>query len=93
MPLFWWSDRVKSVFKDAEHISYSDCYEVWGMKRTGCVGCPFGKNVAEELALMKQYKPNLYAACMNVFGISYKLTDMFKCRKRKCLPEVDNQDQ
>ena len=87
MPLFWWSDAAKSLYKETEGIIYSDCYEIWGMKRTGCVGCPFGKNTAEELELMFQYEPNLYAACMAVFGQAYELTDRFNCRRRKCLPE------
>lgn len=87
MPLFWWSDETKRIFKKTEGIRYSDCYEVWGMKRTGCVGCPFGKDTAHELELMFQYEPNLYKACMNVFGQAYELTDRFKCRRRKCLPD------
>ena len=87
MPLFWWSDDVKDNFKRTEGIRFSDCYEVWGMKRTGCVGCPFGKNTAEELELMYQYEPRLYKACMSVFGTAYELTDRFHCRKKKCIPE------
>lgn len=87
MPLFWWSDAVKAAFKENEGIRYSDCYEVWGMKRTGCVGCPFGKDTAEELRLMHEYEPQLYKACMNVFGQAYELTDRFNCRRKKCLPD------
>lgn len=87
MPLFWWTNKVKDAFKEAEGIRYSDCYEVWGMKRTGCVGCPFGRNTGEELKLMQQYEPNLYKACMNVFGLSYELTDRFNCRRKKILPK------
>lgn len=87
MPLFWWSDSVKATFKAAEGIRYSDCYEVWGMRRTGCVGCPFGSDTAQELRLMMEYEPNLYKACMNVFGIAYELTDRFNCRRKKKLPE------
>ena len=37
MPLWWWSDSVKKVFKQTEGIRYSDCYEVYGLRRTGCV--------------------------------------------------------
>ena len=87
MPLFWWSDETKRIFKKTEGIRYSDCYEVWGMKRTGCVGCPFGKDTAHELELMYQYEPKLYKAVMAVFGQAYELTDRFKCRRRKCLPD------
>lgn len=87
MPLFWWSDETKADFKAKEEIRYSDCYEVWGMKRTGCVGCPFGKDTAHELELMYQYEPKLYKAVMAVFGQAYELTDRFNCRRKKCLPD------
>lgn len=40
-PLFFWSDDDKEQYKNHYGIKYSDCYEVWGMKRTGCAGCPF----------------------------------------------------
>ena len=87
MPLWWWSDETKADFKAKEEIRYSDCYEVWGMKRTGCVGCPFGKDTAHELELMYQYEPKLYKAVMAVFGQAYELTDRFNCRRKKCLPD------
>ena len=87
MPLWWWSDETKADFKAKEEIRYSDCYEVWGMKRTGCVGCPFGKDTANELELMYQYEPKLYKAVMAVFGQAYELTDRFNCRRKKCLPD------
>lgn len=66
---------------------YSDCYEVWGMKRTGCVGCPFDSRIGDELKTIKKYEPQLYKACMNVFGASYELMDKFEVRKRKILGE------
>lgn len=86
MPLFWWADETKADFKAAEGIRYSDCYEVYGMKRIGCVGCPFNLNVADELQAMYEYEPRLFKACMNVFGQAYELTDRFNCRRKKCLP-------
>ena len=87
MPLWWWSETVKADFKVKEGLQYSDCYEIWGMKRTGCVGCPFNLHIADALVMMKQYEPLMYKACMNVFGESYRLMDEFQCRKKKCLPE------
>lgn len=87
MPLWWWSDDVKATFKATEGIRYSDCYEVYGMKRTGCCGCPFSLNIANELQAMFEYEPQLYKACMHVFGQAYELTDRFNCRRKKCLPE------
>lgn len=88
MPLFWWSDDVKAIFKKVEGIRYSDCYEVYGMKRTGCCGCPFGKDTAQELEIMMQYEPQLFKACMHVFGQAYELTDRFNCRKKKKMPDM-----
>ena len=83
MPLYRWTDDVKAEFKRIEGFSYSDCYEVYGMKRTGCTGCPFGKDTYKELEIMSIYEPQLYKACINVFGESYRLTDLFECRKHK----------
>lgn len=87
MPLWWWSDEVKRIFKQSEGIQYSDCYEVYGMNRTGCVGCPFSLDIADDLQAMYEYEPRLFNVCMAVFGQAYELTDRFKCRRRKCLPD------
>lgn len=81
MPLFWWSDRVKKFFKDNENLIYSDCYEVYGMKRTGCVGCPYDVRLGETLRIMQNYEPDLYRVCWRVFGVAYELTQKFHCRK------------
>ena len=88
MPVWWWSNDTKAAFKDAEGIRYSDCYEVYGMKRTGCCGCPFNLDIAKDLQAMYQFEPQLYKACMSVFGQAYELTDRFNCRKKKCLPDA-----
>lgn len=85
MPLWFWDNETKQWYKNHEGIRYSDCYEVWGMRRTGCVGCPYGRNIKDELKLMKKYEPKLYTACVNIFGDSYKLTaqyNKFKENKR-----------
>lgn len=87
MPLWWWSDETKADFKQAEKIRFSDCYEVYGMKRTGCCGCPYNLNLNSDLAIMRHYEPQLFKACMNVFGQSYRLTDQFNARRKKILPD------
>lgn len=74
------------IYGKAE-IRFSDCYEVYGMKRTGCCGCPFNPNIADDLQAMYEYEPRLFKACMNVFGQAYELTDKFNCRRKKCLPD------
>jgi 3'-phosphoadenosine 5'-phosphosulfate sulfotransferase (PAPS reductase)/FAD synthetase len=89
MPLFWWSDEVKAAFKETEGIRYSDCYEVYGLRRTGCVGCPFNSTVNADLKVMQKYEPGLFKACMNVFGQSYKLMDEFSIRKMRVLDGLE----
>lgn len=77
-PIFYFTDEDKAQYKELYDLKYSDCYEVWGMDRTGCVGCPYGRKVEEELALIKKYEPNKYKACMNLFGQSYEYHNLFK---------------
>lgn len=73
-PLFWLSDSDKLDYKKHYGITNSDCYEVWGMHRTGCCGCPFGKDFEQELVLLQQYEPKMYKAAMKIFGDSYDYT-------------------
>lgn len=87
MPLWFWNNETKKYYKEAEGIRYSDCYEVWGMKRTGCVGCPFNSRVGEDLKIIKQYEPLRYKACMNLFGESYRLMDKFGVHRKPIFDE------
>lgn len=87
MPLWWWNNETKKQFKKAEGIRFSDCYEIYGLTRTGCVGCPFDVNISRCLNIMYEFEPKLFEACISVFGTAYELTDRFNCRRKKCLPE------
>ncbi len=70
-PLLDFSDEeVWDIIKDKQ-VKLSDCYEVYGLTRTGCVGCPFSKNYKQELEILKKYEPNKYIACINLFKNSY----------------------
>lgn len=77
-PLFFWTDQDKEEYKNWYHIKYSDCYEVWGMERTGCAGCPFGSKFEEELSVISQHEPRLKQAVQNIFGQSYEYTRAYK---------------
>ena len=70
-PLFWFENTDKKVYDDHYDIKHSDCYEVWGMKRTGCAGCPFNLKWKEELILAEKYEPKFHKAMMKVFAPSY----------------------
>ena len=76
-PLFWLTDQDKIDYKEHYGVVNSDCYEIWGMDRTGCCGCPFGKNFEQELCLMQQYEPKMYKAALKIFGKSYDYTRKF----------------
>ena len=73
-PLFWFNSNDKASYDAHYGVTHSDCYEVWGMKRTGCAGCPFGKDFEEEIALAEKYEPKFHKAMLNVFGASYDYT-------------------
>lgn len=83
MPLWFWDDVTKEWYCNHERIQHSDCYEIYGLKRTGCVGCPFARNLWEELEVMQKYEPQCYKLCMNVFGGSYALRRSYELFKSK----------
>lgn len=83
MPLFFWSDCDKKQYIDHYGLRRSDCYEVWGMRRTGCAGCPFGSRFEDELKLIHRYEPKLEIAINNIFGKSYEYTRAYRVFKEK----------
>lgn len=63
------------------------------MKKSPCFGCTersakcaLQNNDCERYRNWKA-EHDAAKACMNVFGESYRLMDLFNCRRRKCLPE------
>lgn len=78
LPLFWIDDNQKQQYKQLNDLVYSDCYEVYGLKRTGCFGCPFGSGFEDELKRIKEYEPKLYNAANKIFGKSYEYTRAYR---------------
>jgi 3'-phosphoadenosine 5'-phosphosulfate sulfotransferase (PAPS reductase)/FAD synthetase len=81
-PLWFWSDADKAAYKAWRGLRYSDCYEVYGLKRTGCVGCPCNSRAESELDLVEPFEPNLAKAARNVFGASYEYRRQYAEFKR-----------
>lgn len=78
-PIFWFTNADKRLYETIYDIKHSDCYEVYGLPRTGCVACPFATgNFENELEQLKTYEPKLYQAALNVFGKSYDYTRLYK---------------
>lgn len=81
-PLFWFSNDDKRYYENRFGVRHSDCYEVWGYKRTGCAGCPFGRQRVQELETLDMFEPMISRACRKVFADSYAYTAMFNDFKR-----------
>lgn len=71
-PLFYVSDADKAWYKDYYGVRYSDAYEVYGLTRTGCCGCPISYKAIDDLEKIRPYEPNVVKAAWNVFGKSYE---------------------
>lgn len=76
-PLFWFTNNDKITYENIFNVKHSDCYEIYGLKRTGCVGCPYGRKLNEELAIVEKYEPRLLKAINNIFKDSYEYTRQY----------------
>lgn len=77
-PLFWYKDSDKIDYENSYDIEHSKCYTEYGLKRTGCAGCPFGRDFEYELEVIQKYEPKLYKAVNNIFGDSYEYTRKYR---------------
>ena len=71
-PLYYVTDKDKAWYKEHYKIRYSDAYEVYGLTRTGCCGCPISYKAVEDLELIRPYEPTVVKAAWNIFGDSYR---------------------
>lgn len=76
-PLYWLTEQDRAAYVELFGIVHSDCYEVWGFKRTGCIGCPFNRQAFDDLSKADAYEPNMTAAARKIFADSYEYTRMF----------------
>ena len=77
-PLFWYKDEDKVDYENNCDIIHSECYTKYGLERTGCAGCPFGKDFEQELSIIEEYEPKLYKAVNKIFGDSYEYIRKYK---------------
>ena len=81
-PLYYVSDADKAWYKETYGIRHSDAYEVYGLTRTGCCGCPISHKAVEDLALIEPYEPNVVKAAWAIFGKSYEYRKKYVAYKR-----------
>ena len=83
-PIFWYKNSDKEEYDSHYGIEHSRCYTEYGLKRTGCAGCPYGRDFEQELTIIEKYEPKLFAAVNNIFGDSYEYTRRYRefCKRK-----------
>lgn len=76
-PLYYVTDEDKAWYKDYYGIRYSDAYEVYGLTRTGCCGCPISYKAVDDLEKIRLHEPNVVKAAWNIFGKSYEYREKY----------------
>ncbi|MDR1059718.1 MAG: phosphoadenosine phosphosulfate reductase family protein [Clostridiales bacterium] len=71
-PIWRWTDEDRAAYKEWRGLRYSDCYEVYGLARTGCAGCPCNSRAERELAIVEPFEPQIAKAARAIFGASYE---------------------
>lgn len=82
-PLYYVTDKDKAWYKDYYGIRYSDAYEVYGLTRTGCCGCPISSKAVDDLEKIRPYEPNVVRAAWNIFGKSYEYRAKYNAYKEE----------
>ncbi len=82
-PLYYVTDKDKAWYKEYYGIKYSDAYEVYGLTRTGCCGCPISHKAVDDLEKIRPYEPNVVKAAWNIFGRSYEYRKKYNEYKQK----------
>ena len=90
-PLFWFQDEDRAKYDQLFNVVHSDCYTVWGFKRTGCAGCPFNMQVEDDLVAIEKFEPNLHKAICTVFKDSYEYTRMFYAWRKEKMSDAKGQ--
>ena len=91
-PLYYVSDSDKAWYKEYYGVRYSDAYEVYGLTRTGCCGCPISYKAVDDLEKILPYEPNVVKAAWNIFGKSYvyrQKYNAYKAQRMKKKPEPE----
>ena len=88
-PLYYVSDKDKAWYKEYHGLRYSDAYEVYGLTRTGCCGCPISYKAIDDLEKIRPYEPVLVKAAWNVFGKSYLYRQKYNAYKAQRVREEE----
>jgi 3'-phosphoadenosine 5'-phosphosulfate sulfotransferase (PAPS reductase)/FAD synthetase len=62
MPVYDWTDENMEDFIKEYDIKISKAYTEYGLKRTGCIGCPYAPRIQKNLYTLYKYEPKKYKA-------------------------------
>lgn len=71
MPIHDWEDDIVEEFIKEYKVPLSRAYTEYGLRRTGCVGCPYSTDLGTQLEVLHKHEPNKYKACMRLLGDVY----------------------
>ena len=71
MPIIDWTDEDVDMFIEQYNVPLSKAYTEYGMVRTGCMGCPFSRELTQNLEVLYKYEPNRYKASLFWLGDVY----------------------
>lgn len=63
-PIIDWSDEDVEEFIQKYNVPLSDAYTKYNFKRTGCMACPYAREVDGDLKYLYFHEPNRYKASM-----------------------------
>ena len=64
-PIVDWTDDDVEGFIKRYDVPLSKAYTEYGFTRTGCMACPYAKDVGHNLQYLHDYEPNRYKASMH----------------------------
>jgi 3'-phosphoadenosine 5'-phosphosulfate sulfotransferase (PAPS reductase)/FAD synthetase len=64
-PVVDWSDEDVETFIEKYNVPLSKAYTEHGFTRTGCMACPFAKDIDHNLKYLHDFEPNRYKAIMH----------------------------
>ena len=72
-PLYDFSDDLVDLIYETYNIEIPECYQY--LQRTGCAGCPYGRNTELELSLMpegqRRHAIEFFKESYDVLGVDY----------------------
>lgn len=78
LPILWFGNTDKRDYESMFGIRNSECYTLWGFKRTGCIGCPFAQDCVTQLETVDRYEPAIGKVARRIFADAYEYSEMFR---------------